>query len=333
MKELSEWYSFIKFPGPVERSFIPSIILAVLNYPIHYVLVDILKYTSLASLCSFRIILGMMVLCSLKYMKLTIIRVLNCETTAKWFSLLFLTQFTYLFDGSRPYYNTFAMILINIAYCFWMQKKWHLTISYLAVSSIIFRWDTTVFAFAIIVIDLIRWRIPLVKWFIWGTISTILSIALTVSIDSLIYGRLIWPEFQVFYYNTVLNMSHNWGVDPWHTYFVRVLPLNVTISYPLAIFAIFYKRKESLVDFKVLELISPAILFIFLYSFLPHKEYRFLFPSYSIFNLCAAISIKKILEDNLSSSRCNKKIIAVLVLWLYGGIFFVLSSTYAFFLI
>lgn len=109
-------------------------------------------------------------------------------------------------------------------------------------------------------------------------------------------------------------MSHNWGVDPWHTYFVRVLPLNVTISYPLAIFAIFYKRKESLVDFKVLELISPAILFIFLYSFLPHKEYRFLFPSYSIFNLCAAISIKKILEDNLSSSRCNKKIIAVLVL-------------------
>lgn len=331
MKELSEWYSFIKFPGPVERSFIPSIILAVLNFPIHYLLVEKLKYTSIVSLCSFRIILGMMVFFSIKYMKLTIRRVLNCETTARWFSLLFLTQFTYLFDGSRPYYNTFAMILTNFAYCFWMQKKWHLTISFLAVSCIIFRWDTTVFAFAIIVIDLIRWRIPLVKWFIWGAIITILSIALTVSIDSLIYGRLIWPEFQVFYFNTVLNMSHHWGVDPWYTYFVKVLPLNLTISYPLAIFAIFYKRKGSLVDFKVLELISPAILFIILYSFLPHKEYRFIFPSYSIFNLCAAIAIKKILEGNLNSGRFNKMIHIILVLWFYGGIIFVLITTYVFY--
>lgn len=40
-------------------------------------------------------------------------------------------------------------------------------------------------------------------------------------------------------------------------------------------------------------MISPAILFVGLYSFLPHKELRFIFPSLTLFNMAGAFGFAK----------------------------------------
>ena len=242
-------------------------------------MIEVGKISVVASLYLTRITLGVVVFLSIKYLKVTILKTMKWRITAESFSILFLVQFHPLFYSSRPLPNTFALALTNIAYACWMRRNWHLTITFLAVSSIIFRCDIVVFAFSLIIIDLFRFRIPLIKWFIWGSITSLICVALTILIDSHFWGFWLWPELQVLKFNTIMNKSSEWGVSPWYWYFVIAIPKSVTIAYPLALFAIIYKPKISFIDWGVVELLLPALSFVGLYSLLPHKELRFIFSS------------------------------------------------------
>jgi alpha-1,6-mannosyltransferase len=146
-----------------------------------------------------------------------------------------------------------------------------------------------------------------------------MSLVMTVPMDSLLWQRLLWPEGEVLYFNTILGKSSDWGTSPWHWYLTSALPKSMLFTIllvPLAFLRIVeilvaleqkWRRKASdlppplstmslLFDKQWLQYIVPVIGFIILYSFLGHKEMRFIFPAVPILNMAAAVGMARITQ-------------------------------------
>lgn len=146
------------------------------------------------------------------------------------------------------------------------------------------------------------------KVFVCGLIASIIFISATIVIDTYFWREYfnqklrkdpnekfyMWPELYVLHYNTVLNKSHEWGVSPWYWYFLIAIPKSVTCALGFIIIGLFYRTKGFIVDKAIVEAIAPAVIFVGLYSFLPHKELRFIFPALTLFNLGGAMGLAKV---------------------------------------
>lgn len=103
-----------------------------------------------------------------------------------------------------------------------------------------------------------------------------IGLAFSVPVDSYFWQKSpSWPEFEGFMYNAVKGKAAEWGVSPFHFYFSSALPrllfnpLTYYLCIPIAI-SMHSIRKPAR------DVLLPNIFFIFLYSFQPHKEWRFI---------------------------------------------------------
>lgn len=53
----------------------------------------------------------------------------------------------------------------------------------------------------------------------------------------------------------------------------------------------------TMLDASLSMVVVPCLVFIFLYSFLPHKELRFIFPALPVINLCCALGMTKLFRN------------------------------------
>jgi len=200
-----------------------------------------------------------------------------------------------------------------------------LCVAWLAVACIIFRCDMVLLSACVIVASFIYGCLPFGICLRYGVMTSILSIVSSILIDSYYWRRWLWPELDVLLFNTIrpdpnsgrmFGASEAWGTEPFGWYFLKALPKALMAALPLALIAIIQskphandqhqqsqgkqKNRSRLavfgleVDMDVLRLLLPIVTFIFLYSFLPHKELRFIYPILPFCTGLAGVGLRRL---------------------------------------
>jgi alpha-1,6-mannosyltransferase len=126
-----------------------------------------------------------------------------------------------------------------------------------------------------------------------GVFGAFVGLILSVPIDTFFWQSPtpLWSELSAFVSNVFPSDASRgasaWGTSPWYWYFTSALPrlLLNPLSLPLLAYMLTQPAPRHLCS----PLLLPNIAYVLLYSILPHKETRFLFPV--VPPLTAAIAI------------------------------------------
>ncbi|CAO3669304.1 unnamed protein product [Umbelopsis ramanniana] len=298
-------YDHSEFPGVVPRTFIGPLFVAMFTWP-----ATVLNSRFMEQYAA-RLVVASMVCLGL-YRVLLSTRKLLGPITANVTALLLATQFHFLFWSSRTLPNILALPLVLEGFSHWLQaqatndrKQLDLSIRWLTFTAVVFRFEVGILLAFILLSELVIHRSTSIRDILLnGVVTAVISLLVTVPIDSYFWQTYpLWPEGAVFYFNGVLNKSSEWGTLPMTAYFLSFLPRLLLVSYPLA--GISY-----LADGRARRLLTPCILYVLAFSFLPHKEWRFIIYTIPIFTIAAAITVNNVYVKSRKQSAANKVLLA-----------------------
>ncbi|XP_065829980.1 dol-P-Man:Man(7)GlcNAc(2)-PP-Dol alpha-1,6-mannosyltransferase-like isoform X2 [Oscarella lobularis] len=319
-------YDHLEFPGVVPRTFIGPLVVAALSAPLVGV-GHLLGATKFASQYIVRCVLGWTV--GVAFVAFcAAIRREYCPKVALATTIVTASQFHLLFYMSRPLPNVFALCLVLCALSCWLLDNDKGFIWSSAAAILIFRCELAAFLGLFLLLKFHQGSLGIRRAVTIAIPAGLASLLSTIAIDSLFWRRWLWPEGEVFRFNVVENKSAEWGTNPFLWYFYSALPRMLLGAIPLAVVGLVR-------DGRVRRLCLPAVVFVFLYSFLPHKELRFVIYTVPIFNVVAArglvhlwASIRTTRSPSIKSLACVCLVIGSIAASLVALLFNVSASAY-----
>lgn len=139
--------------------------------------------------------------------------------------------------------------------------------------------------------------------------GALIALLLTISIDTYFWqsSTYIWPELSAFLSNVFPSKdslgASAWGTQPFWWYFIIALPRLLMNQIPMVYF--FFAFPQILLDARVFDSLIPSYAYVLIYSILPHKETRFMFPIVPSLTLVAAMTCTR-LTINMHKSLAAK---------------------------
>eukprot|EP00927_Polykrikos_kofoidii_P021604 TRINITY_DN20399_c0_g1_i1.p1 TRINITY_DN20399_c0_g1~~TRINITY_DN20399_c0_g1_i1.p1 ORF type:complete len:497 (+),score=69.85 TRINITY_DN20399_c0_g1_i1:58-1548(+) len=268
-------YDHKQFPGVVPRTFLGAIAAACTAAP-----VAAAGASPLALQFAVRLAVGLFCAAALARLRGAVAALFG-EVEARLFAVISASQFHLPFYMSRTLPNTFALVLATTAFAELVVGSGYTCLAVLGAAAAMFRCDLLVLIAPIGLMLLAQRKVEFFRAAAATAAAAAAAALLSVAVDSHMWGRLLWPEFEVLWFNTGENKSGDWGTSPPLWYFYSALPRALLGALPLAIVGVVLERR-------VRSSTGVAIAFVALYSFLPHKELRFIFPCVPLINVAAA---------------------------------------------
>ncbi|XP_045165621.2 probable Dol-P-Man:Man(7)GlcNAc(2)-PP-Dol alpha-1,6-mannosyltransferase [Mercenaria mercenaria] len=303
-------YDHLQFPGVVPRTFLGPLVVALSSAPVVGVM-SAVNVPKIFEQTVVRLCLGNAVLVGLLAYADAVKKIFG-RRTAQILLLITASQFHFLFYCSRPLPNIFALVLVLFALRSWLKQQ-HKSFIWLSGAAIlIFRSELSLFLGILLLMDIVRQRVSIVSLITTAVPAAVVLLVTTVVVDSYFWQRYLWPEGEVLWYNTILNKSSNWGTLPFFWYFYSALPRALS-------FSIFLVPLGLYLSPRLVQLVLPALIFVLLYSFLPHKELRFIIYVIPVCNTAVAETLHK-LWINRNKSLFKKLMAFGAVLHICGNI-------------
>jgi len=288
-------YDHLEFPGVVPRTFLGPLLVSLLSFPL-VSLLQLMDTSKFSAQIIVRACLGFLVLIGFRrYVRAVRLKLGN--SVSRWTVLLTLSQFHFLFYATRPLPNIFALAIVLHSVADWLQSHHKRFIWTSACAIIVFRSELCALLGVLLLIELVSRRLGILQFLLHSVLAAIVFLGLTVGVDSIFWGRWLWPEGEVLWYNTFLNKSSDWGTSPLLWYFYSVLPRALGCSLVLVPLGLYLDRG-------VRSLTCAALVFVSLYSLLPHKELRFIIYVFPLLNTAAAAACNRLYVCILNRDSC-----------------------------